>query len=230
MRWRRPRRRGLPVDPPLLGRLQPGTSWLHRAPAGLKLTALAVVGLGTGLARWLLPPVPAAVALVALGTAVAAVALSAGLAVRYLAGQVRSLAWVLVALGAFQLWAQGPARAGAVLAGLLACLWAAGAVSATTPVPVLLDAIAAAARPLRRVGVHPEQVALTFTVAVAAVPVVAGLLTRAREAAAARGVQRSPGAVLVPVVVRTVAHAEAVAEALAARGLEHGEDDPDRAP
>ncbi|WP_337063195.1 CbiQ family ECF transporter T component [Kineococcus sp. G2] len=225
MRWRRPRRRGLPVDPPLLGRLQPGTSWLHRAGAGAKLVALAGAGLGAGLLRWAMPPVPGALALVGLCAVVGALALSAGLRVRYLIAQLRSLAWVLVALGAFQLWAQGPARAAAVLAALVACLWAAAAVTATTPVPLLLDALAAAARPLRRLGVPPEQVALTFTVAVAAVPVVGRLLGQAREAAAARGLQRDPRAVLVPAVVRTVAHAEAVAEALAARGLEHGADE-----
>ncbi|WP_432487650.1 CbiQ family ECF transporter T component [Kineococcus sp. SYSU DK018] len=228
MRWSH-RRRGLATAAPLLGRLQPGTSWLHRAGAGAKLLALVGVGLATGLTRWLLAPVPAALVLAGVCAVVAGAALSAGLRPSYLAGQLRSLVWVLVALGAFQVWSQGPARAAAVLAGLVGCLWAAAAVTATTPVPVLLDAVAQAARPLRRVGVHPEQVALTFTVAVAGVPVVAGLLADARDAAAARGLQRDPRAVLVPAVVRTVAHAEAVSEALAARGLEHGPgEDPEQ--
>ncbi|WP_432500900.1 CbiQ family ECF transporter T component [Kineococcus arenarius] len=225
VRWRVRRHRGLVVDAPLLGRLQPGSSWLHRAGAGAKLVGVVAVGVATGLARWLLAPAPAALVLAGLAALLAGLALSAGLRPRYLAGQVRSLAWVLLALGVFQVWSNGPATAAAVLAGLVGCLWAAAALTATTPVPVLLDALARAARPLRRVGVDPEHVALTFSVALAGVPVVARLLAEAREAAAARGLRGDPRAVLVPAVVRTVAHAEAVAEALAARGLEHGPDD-----
>ncbi|WP_432498123.1 CbiQ family ECF transporter T component [Kineococcus auxinigenes] len=225
MRWRGRRRRGLATAAPLLGHLQPGSSRLHRTGAGAKLVGVVAVGAVTGLARWLLAPAPAALVLVALAVLVAALALGAGLRPRYLAGQVRSLAWVLLALGVFQVWSNGAASAVAVLAGLVGCLWAAAVLTATTPVPVLLDALARAARPLRRVGVDPEHVALTFSVAVAGVPVVARLLAQAREAAAARGLRGDPRVVLVPAVVRTVAHAEAVAEALAARGLEHGEDE-----
>ena len=51
------------------------------------------------------------------------------------------------------------------------------------------------------------------------VPALLTTATEVRDAARARGLDRSPRALLVPTAVRTVARARATGEALAARGI-----------
>jgi biotin transport system permease protein len=193
---------------------------LHRARPRTKLLALVVVGTVVGLVRSLAaPPTATAVLAVVLG---ACVVLARGCRLRrgLLRGQVRRTAWVLLALVVVQTWLQGPWEAAAVVGGLVACLWSATLVTATTPVPDLLDTVVRGLGPARRFGVDPERAGLAFSLTITSVPVVGRLLAESREAAAARGLGNSPRALLVPTVVRAVAHAEQVGEALAARGLD----------
>lgn len=225
----RGRRRGLSTAAPLLGRHRAGNSPLHRARAGHKVLALAAVGLAVGVVRTAAPPGTAAATLLLAAAAVADAGLACGLGAGYLLSQVRRLWWVLLALAVVQAWVLGPVRATGVVAGLVTCLWAAAVVTGTTPVPALLDALVHGLRPLRRLGVDPDRVGLALVLTITSVPVVTGLLHASRESAAARGLDRDPRAVLLPALVRTVAHAEAVSEALAARGLDGGSGD-DRSP
>jgi biotin transport system permease protein len=75
-------------------------------------------------------------------------------------------------------------------------------------------------RPLRRVGVQPERVSLLLALTIRAVPVLVGTLSDVRDARRARGLERSPRALLVPVVLRTMRHADRLGEALVARGVD----------
>ncbi|MGI4896661.1 MAG: hypothetical protein ACRYF3_16265, partial [Janthinobacterium lividum] len=120
--------RGLRTAPPLLGRYVPGSSALHRAGAGAKLLGLALLGLSAGSARTLLPESLAAVVLLLLAGAVATTALACGLGPAHLLAQLRRLRWVLLVLGAVQVWQSGPLRALVVLGALVSCLWAAATV------------------------------------------------------------------------------------------------------
>jgi biotin transport system permease protein len=52
------------------------------------------------------------------------------------------------------------------------------------------------------------------------VPVVVGLAEEVRDAQRARGLAASPRAFAVPLIVRSLRHADALGEALAARGLD----------
>ncbi|WP_432560844.1 CbiQ family ECF transporter T component [Kineococcus sp. SYSU DK003] len=213
-------RRGLSTRPPLLGIAEPGTSWLHRARPGAKLLGLALTGAGVGTLRLLAPgPVAATVFGVSL-LLLAWTARHARLRRGLLRAQVRRTWWILLALTVVQWWTNGPAVAAAVVAGLLTALWAATLVTATTPVPALLETLVRLAGPLRRFGADPQRLALAFTLTLTSIPVVGRLLAESREAAAARGLGGDPRALLVPTVVRTVAHAEQLGEALAARGLD----------
>lgn len=213
-------RRGLTGPPPLLGTAEPGTSLLHRAAPGAKLLALVVVGTVVGLVRSLAAAPTATLWLAVLLAGCVVLARGCRLRRGLLRGQVRRTSWVLVALAVVQTWLQGPWEAAVVVGGLLACLWSATLVTATTPVPDLLDTVVRALGPLRRLGVDPERAGLAFSLTLTSVPVVGRLLAESREAAAARGLGSSPRALLVPTVVRAVAHAEQVGEALAARGLD----------
>lgn len=213
-------RRGLSAPPPLLGLAEPGTSWLHRARPGAKLLGLALVGTGVGVVRVTVPGVVSALGLVLGCLVVVVVARGAGLRRGLLRAQVRRTWWILLTLVVVQTWVNGVWTAVTVVAGLITCLWAATLLTATTPVPDLLDAVVGALEPLRRLGVRPERVALAFTLTLTSIGVVGRFLAESREAAAARGLTGDPRALLVPTVVRTVAHAEQVGEALAARGLD----------
>ena len=75
-------------------------------------------------------------------------------------------------------------------------------------------------RPLRRVGVEPERVGLLLALGIRSVPVVVGLAQEVREAQLARGLATSPTAFAVPLVVRSLRHADRLGEALVARGVD----------
>lgn len=213
-------RRGLAGTPPLLGIAEPGTSLLHRARPGAKLTALVSVGAFVGVLRLSAGDAVAAGVLSALVLLLACLARVCRLRGGLLRAQLRRVWWLLAALALVQLWSAGPERALSTVAGLVVCLWAATLVTATTPVPAMLAAVVVATGPLRRFGVDPDRVALGLTLTITSIPVVGRLLAESREAAAARGLGGDPRALLVPTLVRTVAHADALGEALAARGLD----------
>ena len=196
----------------LLGLHQPGHTWLHRLPAGVKLLGLVGVGMGVAVATG---PV-SAVALVA--GSVGMLAWVGGLRRRTLRG-LRGLTVVLVLLGAFHVWASGWPRAVERVGDLLGLVLLATAVTLTTPTDEMVDAITRVLRPLRRLGVNPDAVALAFSMMLRAIPATAEIADETRQAARARGLERSPRARLTPLVIRVVARARMTGEALHARGL-----------
>ncbi|GAA4624752.1 hypothetical protein GCM10023113_14990 [Cellulomonas oligotrophica] len=216
------RLRGRPLRTPWAGPLglhHPGTSLVHRAPAGAKLVALAAFT----VAVVALPGPVAAAGLLGLALAASVVARLPW------ARHLRALTPVLVTaavLGAYQVWQRGPAAAAEVVLDLLAVVLAGTVVTATTRSDALLATVAGATHrlrvPLRRVGLHPETIALAVSLFLRTVPVLVRVAAESRDAARARGLERSPRAVVVPAAVRMVGHARATGDALAARGL--GED------
>ena len=193
-----------------------GTSVVHRAPLGVKLVGVLAVGVTPWLARATWP-------LVAVLAVVLGVAGLARLPLSRLVRSLRAIAPVLALLFAFQWWATGATHAARAVLGIANAYLAAGVLTATTPVSDMLDGLVGAARPLRRV-VPAEVVALTLGVVVRSVPWVAGSFSTVRRAARARGLERSPRAVVVPTVVHIVAYARTTGEALAARGLTDPDD------
>jgi biotin transport system permease protein len=199
----------------LTGAYLPGASPLHRAPAWLKLTGLTVLLAALAVLRSV-PAVAAALALVA------ALAALGRVGPRPMFAQVRPVLWFAAAVAAFQWWAAGPATSLAVTGSLLLAVAAAGLVTLTTRTQDLLDAVVAALGPLRRFGVDPQRAGLVLALAVRTVPVMSDLARQVHEARVARGLSRSPRALVVPLVIRAVRHADRLGEALAARGV----DDP----
>ena len=96
---------------------------------------------------------------------------------------------------------------------------AATVMTATTPIDEMLDTLVVWLAPFRRFGVKPERVALAFSLTLRGIPTTIEVAQETRDAARARGLQRSPRARLVPLVIRVVAHARATGDALHARGL-----------
>jgi biotin transport system permease protein len=198
-------------QPVLVGVYQPGDSVLHRLPVGVKLTGLAVLSLTIVLVRsmpW---------SLVFLGVALL-IASIARVSVPLLVRAARGVLLIALVIAGFQWWLAGYAKAIETLVDLLALALAAVVLSATTPVNAMLDAIVRWVTPLRRVGVDPERVALTFSLALQALPGTIALALETRDAARARGL-RSPRAYLSPFVIRVVARAHETGDALMARGI-----------
>ncbi|MDO5502256.1 MAG: CbiQ family ECF transporter T component [Actinomycetia bacterium] len=93
-------------------------------------------------------------------------------------------------------------------------------VTLTTSTTDLLDGLERGMRPLRRIGVDSERVALTLALTIRTIPVIAASGARLREAARARGVRITLIPYAVGLVVLTLQHAERVGEALTARGVD----------
>lgn len=197
----------------LTGVYQPGTSALHRAGADVKLLGLLVFT--TSLVAWRSP----VTVLVWLALVVGLYHV-AGFGVRTLASQVWPLRWIVLLLFPFQWWSAGWQSAIGIVGTLVLAVVGAALISLTTRVTDLLDVIVRLLRPARAMGVDPERVALLLALTIRAVPVIAGTLHEARDARRARGLERSTRALVTPIVVRTIRHADRVGDALAARGID----------
>jgi biotin transport system permease protein len=191
----------------------PGRSVLHRLPASVKLLVLVAVAVGTG---WLDQPVRVGVALLV----VLVLYVVAAIPPRLLLAQVRPLSWLLVVLVVAQLLLADWRVAVVVTGNLLMLVLLAALVTLTTRTTALVDVIVAGCRPLRVVGVDPERVGLLLALGIRSVAVVVGLAGQVREAQLARGLGASPVAFAVPLVVRSLRHADALGEALVARGVD----------
>lgn len=190
----------------------PGNGILHRLPAGAKLAGLALVAMALSLSR---PGVAGTFVVLAV---VSALYPAARLPWRLLARAWWRLRWLAVVLGA-ALWVF--VSAGAAVEGvgrIVALVLLADLVTRSTRMGDLLDVLQTLLRPLRRIGVDPDAVALTVSLTIAMVPVVAGLAAQVRDAQRARGIRPGPRTAL-PLLVLTMRHADDVGDALAARGL-----------
>ena len=191
----------------------PGTSLVHRAPGGVKLALLAAIGVVLVVLRGWWPP------LVALAAVICCYSL-ARLAARAVLGQLRQLLWIALILGVAQLILSGWQAAIAVVGTLLTLVLAAALVSLTTTMTELTDVLLRLLRPLHRIGAPTERLALLISLSVRSVPVIAALAAEVRDAQRARGLQASPRAFAVPLLVSSLRHAQALGEALLARGLD----------
>lgn len=195
----------------MIGLYREGGSLLHRAPAGAKLLALLVFTTALVIVR-----TPQAVAggllIVLVGYAVG------GLSPRVLWEQVRPLRWFVVMLVPLQWWLAGPAAAVVSAGTLVVAVAAAGLVTVTTRTTELLAVIERVLRPLPRVDA--DRVALLLILTIRAIPVLTEFAREVAQARRARGMERSVRALVVPMAIRTIGHAERLGDALVARGLD----------
>ncbi|WP_420753333.1 energy-coupling factor transporter transmembrane component T family protein [Rhodococcus sp. O3] len=197
-----------------LGLYHPAATPLHRLPAGPKLvaTAAAIVALTLWIDRpWQVLPVTAVVA---------GLYVLARIPVRLAVVQLRPLLWMLAFIGVFQVVVAGWERAVVVCGSLLLAVALAALVTLTTRVTDMLDAIIAGLGPLRRVGVNPERIGLVLVMTIRCIPLLGELVTQVSDARKARGLGFSLRALVVPVVVGALRSADAMGEALSARGVD----------
>ncbi|MEX0158253.1 MULTISPECIES: energy-coupling factor transporter transmembrane component T family protein [unclassified Microbacterium] len=191
---------------------RPGASIVHRMSAGPKLALFAVLALVSSAYPhdgW-----SVTVSLVVVCT----LYLLAGLPVRVLIAEMWRLRWLVLVL-ATALWIfVSPLTAWISTSRVASLLLLAALLTITTRMGDLLAVLHRMLRPLRRLGVDADAVAMTISLTLTMIPVVAGFAHAVREAQRARGV-RLGLRTTVPLMVRTLRHADEVGDALAARGL-----------
>ncbi|GAA5108931.1 energy-coupling factor transporter transmembrane component T family protein [Nocardia iowensis] len=198
----------------MIGLYRPGDSLLHRLPAGAKLLLLIV----SIVAATVFVHSPIQVGII--GVLVAGLFALARIPVKVAVAQLRPVVWMLLIIAVFQVLITSPARAVVVCGVLLISVALAALVTLTTRVTDLLDTVTRALGPLRKLGVDPDRVGLVLALAIRCVPLLAGIVHEVGEARRARGLQWSMTALATPVLVRALRTADAMGDALAARGVD----------
>lgn len=200
----------------MIGLYLPGRSVLHRLPAGLKLVLLAVAVVGVLL---LGQPWQIGVALLV----VTGLYVAADVPVRTAAAQLRPLLWVIPVIVVFQFVFADWRRAVVVSGMLLVNVALAALLTLTTTVTAILDVCTRALGPLRRFGVDPDRVGLVLALTIRCIPLMTQVVRDVWAARMARGVTGVRGSMVslaAPAVVRALRTADAIGEALTARGLD----------
>jgi biotin transport system permease protein len=185
----------------------------HRAPAGPKAAFIAALILGVSLLPTRAWAGAAAMAVLVLAHAVPGVGLRALLAL------LRRTAPLLLFTLLSQALLLGWEPALINTARVTVAIGLASLLTLTTPLGELMTGVERGLRPLRRVGVDPERVALTLSLTMSTLPAMARAAQQVREAQRARGGGRSLRHFAVPFLVLALKHADELGEALAARGV-----------
>lgn len=217
MKQAQPRRRRSRVILSPIGLFQPRDSPLHRSRPEPKLLALAVIGIAVTVVSgpW-----------TTLGAAVLsfAVIITAKLPLWQTLARLRVVAVFALGLTGYHAWATSWQRGLELSGNLIVLVLLASVFTATTRSDDLIDSVIAAMSRLARLPflgriIDPQAIALTVSIMLRTVPTLFQIHAQTRDAARARGLERSPRAIVVPLVLRTVAHAQATGQALHARGL-----------
>ncbi|AHK29008.1 hypothetical protein OPAG_02285 [Rhodococcus opacus PD630] len=198
----------------MIGLYRPGDSLLHRMPAGLKLLLLIVsIVTATVFVR---TPLEVGVVVLVVGLLFAVASIPWRVAV----AQLRPVVWMLLIIAVFQVLITSPARAVVVCGVLLISVALAALVTLTTRVTDMLDTVSRALGPLRRFGVDPDRIGLLLALAIRCIPLLTGIVQEVAQARKARGLQWSMTALATPVLVRALRTADAMGDALVARGVD----------
>ncbi|PBC46882.1 cobalt ABC transporter [Rhodococcus sp. ACS1] len=198
----------------MIGLYRPGDSLLHRMPAGLKLLLLILsIVAATVFVR---TPLEVGVVVVLVGL----LFVVASIPWRVAVAQLRPVVWMLLIIAVFQVLITSPSRAVVVCGVLLISVALAALVTLTTRVTDMLDTVSRALGPLRRVGVDPDRIGLLLALAIRCIPLLTGIVQEVAQARKARGLQWSMTALATPVLVRALRTADAMGDALVARGVD----------
>ncbi|WP_343055043.1 energy-coupling factor transporter transmembrane protein EcfT [Azospirillum oleiclasticum] len=188
---------------------------VHRWPAGAKLAALVAATVGLlAWPGWTGPLAGAALVLWLLRLA--------RLPVKTVLTQLRPLFLImLIFFGVQALFTDGGWREGLVTTLRFAVLvLLATLVTLTTRIGDMTAVFERVFAVLRPLGVDPEKMALMLALTIRLIPLLVGQVQDIRMAQRARGVERSVLALLVPLVVKVLGLADALTEALEARGYD----------
>ncbi|MFT2815869.1 CbiQ family ECF transporter T component [Leifsonia sp. A12D58] len=196
----------------MIGLYHPGTSFVHRAPTLLKLALLSLGVIGVSI-------IPDPRYLAGALLAVVVLTLLSGVPLRVLWRQVAPVLWLLIIAVPLQVIFAGWLVAGLMAGRLLVAVALAALFTLTTTVTAVLEAFQILLRPFRR-WIDTDRVGLLVALTIRCIPLIAEIVTEVLEARKARGAQGSLLALAVPVVVRSLYAADAIGEALTARGCD----------
>lgn len=197
-----------------LGLYRPGSSVIHRLPAGTKLLALFVLALAVSV------PPPTVWLLGGLTFLVIALYVVAGLGFLELGRQVVMIRWLILVVTIAGLLFLPLSDVLANVTRMVLVIVLAGLLTLTTRTSAILDAFERALSPLRRFGVDPRRISLVLALAIRTVPVIAGFARQLGDAQRARGGRVSVRAYVVPLLVLSLRHSDDLADALVARGAD----------
>jgi len=187
-------------------------TWLHRAPAGLKLAAIAVLSLAVlpmSDWRWL-----------ALGLgALLLVYASLGREILGRLALLKPLLPFLIVIALIQAWMDTWPGAAASVLRIFLMVAAANLVTLTTKMQDLMAAISPAFKPLAHMGVNPRAPALAIALLLRFVPVLLEAWSQREEAWRARTGRPVSIRLLAPFIGEAMRMADQIAEALDARGF-----------
>lgn len=190
-----------------------GTSLLHRIPVKPKLFGLMVFGL---LLYFIDQPVMLGAALVL----TALVYLSTGVGLSEGVRRLKPVLFTIGFLAAVNLWLLSPLEALVITLRLVAILFLAAAVTASTAIADFMSAVTDLARPLERLGlIKAADLGLALGLVLRFVPDIAQRYAALKEAHAARGIPIKLSGMLGPLIISTLKDADRVAEAIDARGI-----------
>ena len=196
----------------MIGLYSPGTSLIHRAPTLLKLflLSLCVVLIGSSPNPWIVGGSAAGVLLLFV---------MARVPVRAAAAQIAPILLILLVAVPIQGLLSGWTVAALMAGRLLVAVALAALFTMTTTVTAVLEAFQKLLRPFRRF-VDTDRVGLLVALTIRCIPLVSDIVREVLEARTARGTRGSLLSIAVPVVVRSLYAADALGEALIARGLD----------
>ncbi|NBB49082.1 energy-coupling factor transporter transmembrane protein EcfT [Rhizobium sp. CRIBSB] len=190
-----------------------GTSLLHRIPVKPKLFGLMVFGLAL---YWIDQPL-------VLGTALVLTALlyrSTGIGLSEGFQRLKPVLFTIGFLAAVNLWLLSPHEALVITLRLVAILFLAAAVTASTTIADFMAAVTDLARPLEKLGVmKASDLGLALGLVLRFVPDIAQRYEALKEAHAARGIPIKLSRMLGPLIISTLKDADRIAEAIDARGI-----------
>lgn len=190
-----------------------GASILHLAPVHIKFLLLFVILAGVFLVE----------NLYALGGILLFSLLLyplAGIRPRFAWTAVRTVIPFLVLTVAAQMLFDNLQRGAIFGIRMLVAVLLASLLTYTTRSSDILDFFGRALQPLRHIGISPWRASLVLSLTMRAVPMLASSISTAREAFLARGQKAAGYEIVVPVIVGLIRSAEAIGDAISARGLE----------
>lgn len=190
-----------------------GTSLLHRIPVKPKLLGLMVFGL---LLYFLDQPLVLTAALVLTGL----VYLSTSVGLREGLRRLKPVLFTIAFLAAVNLLLLTPLEALITTLRLVAILFLAAAVTASTTIADFMAAVTDLARPLEKLGLmKAADLGLALGLVLRFVPDIAQRYEALKEAHAARGIPVKLSRMLGPLIISTLKDADRIAEAIDARGI-----------
>jgi len=190
-----------------------GQSLPHRIPVKPKLFGLMAFGLALYFVD---QPVMLGAAL--LLTGLLYISTGVGLAEGF--RRLRPVLFTIAFLAAVNLLLLSPLEALVTTLRLIAILFLAAAVTASTTIADFMAAVTDLARPLERLGLmKAADLGLALGLVLRFVPEIAGRYEALKEAHAARGIPVKLSRMLGPLIISTLKDADRIAEAIDARGI-----------